>query len=394
MVGVSEQIQPLEDWIGAISETSFLLLGLPKEESMFENRISLTPEAVGILVQNGFKIQIEKDAGLKSGFSNEAYVQYGAIITEKRQVLASPIILKTAPLLEDEIQHIQPEALVISPIHYAMVKKETIAAMLDKKLRAISYEKFCDKNGALPIVKSMSEIAGSASILIAASYLNRFHQGPGILLGGITGIPPTKIIIIGAGTVGEFAARSALSLGASVKVFDNDISRLKRLENNIGQRLWTSTLEPNILSKQLKNADIAIGALHSYHGKTPLIVTTEMVKRMRPGSVIIDIAIDRGGVFETSRLTNHNEPTFVLHDVVHYAVPNIPSAYSRTASGAISNILCPFLIKLGFEGNVEDLIKISPFYNKGFYLYRGAVCDTFIHRKFGYPLVPISNILP
>ncbi|MCX8474101.1 MAG: alanine dehydrogenase [Sediminibacterium sp.] len=392
MLETSQYVQPLEDWIGAISQNSYLQLGLPKEETMFENRISLTPEAVGILVHNGFKIYIEKDAGIKSGFRNETYVEYGAIIADKEQVLASPIILKTAPLLEEEVQLIQPEALVISPIHYAMTKKETIAAMIEKKLKAISYEKFCDKNGALPIVKSMSEIAGSASILIAASYLNCFNHGPGILLGGITGIPPTKIIIIGAGTVGEFAARSALALGASVKVFDNDISRLKRLENNIGQRLWTSTLEPNILSKQLKNADIAIGALHSYHGKTPLIVTAEMVKRMRAGSVIIDIAIDRGGVFETSRLTNHHEPTFIEHNVVHYAVPNIPSAYSRTASGAISNILCSFLIKLGLEGNVEDLIKISPFYSKGFYLYRGLVCDTFIHRKFGYPLTSFNNI--
>ncbi|MDI9337927.1 MAG: alanine dehydrogenase [Alphaproteobacteria bacterium] len=388
------KINPLEELLSNVYSSKNLKIGIPKDSTTEENRVSLTPEAVGILVQDGFEILLQEGAGINSGYSNLMYANAGAtIVSSNIQALNCPIVLKTAPFHCDEIVHLQTGALLLSPIHYAMLKKETLVALIEKKVSAISYEKFSDKTGSLPLVKSMSEIAGSASMFIAAQYMNRFHNGNGMLLGGITGIPPTKVIIIGAGTVGEFAARSALALGASVKVFDNDLLRLKKLENNIGHRIWTSIIEPNILAKQIKNADIAVGALHSYNGKTPLVVTEDMVKNMKQGSIIIDIAIDKGGCFETSDTTSHAKPIQVKHGVIHYAVPNIPSAYSRTASQAISNILLQFLLDFSFEGSFEDLIKSKHFIAKGCYLYNGMITDKFLNRKFGFQLLEFDQLI-
>lgn len=317
-----------------------LLIGIPKERAFQENRIALIPEAVSVLVANGHEVVLEAGAGTGSRYSDKDYADAGAkVVADKTEVYQCPILVKTAPPVEADLPFLQMNQTIISPVHLSALKKELMEQLMAKKITALAFENIKDENNNYPILRSMGEIAGSAVMLIAGQYLSNFNQGKGVLLGGISGVPPTKVVIIGADIVGEFATRNALALGASVKVFDNDVSRLQRLQNNLGQRVWTSVLEPRILAKQIKTCEVAVGALRSGFGRAPIVVTEEMVASMRPGSIIIDVAIDRGGCFETSELTNHENPIVIKHDVIHYGVPNIPSGFARTASQAISNVL-------------------------------------------------------
>lgn len=265
--------------------------------------------------------------------------------------------------------------------------------MIDKKVTAVSFENLKDDSGHNPIVRSMSEIAGSAVMLIAGQYLSNANNGKGVLVGGISGIPPTKVIIIGAGIVGEYAARTALAMGASVKVFDNSIYRLKRLQNNIGVRMWTSVLEPKILSKQLKTCDVAIGALSGASGRTPVVVSDEMVSNMRPGSVIVDVSIDHGGCFETSEVTTHEKPVFSKYDVIHYCVPNIPSGFARTASQAISNVLMSLLLETGEEGGIDNIVWHKMNVRSGIYLFKGSLTNFYLSERFDLKYTDLNLLI-
>ncbi|HNJ58024.1 MAG TPA: alanine dehydrogenase, partial [Chitinophagaceae bacterium] len=239
----------------------------------------------------------------------------------------------------------------------------------------------------------MSEIAGGAVMLIAGQYLSSFNKGKGVLLGSISGIPPTKVVIIGAGIVGEVATRNALALGASVKVFDNNVYKLKQLQNNLGQRIWTSVLEPKILAKQLKTCEVAVGALSNAYGHSPVVVTEEMVANMRKGSIIIDVAIDRGGCFETSQLTSHENPTFLKYDVIHYCVPNIPSGFARTASQAISNVIMHLILQISNEGGLDEIIWHNFNIREGIYLFKGALTDFYISQKFDLKYTDLNLLI-
>jgi alanine dehydrogenase len=239
----------------------------------------------------------------------------------------------------------------------------------------------------------MSEIAGSAVMLIAGQYLGSANHGKGVLLGGISGIAPAKVIILGAGIVGEYAARTALALGASVKVFDNNIYRLKRLQNNVGQRMWTSVIEPRLLAKQLKTCEVAVGALSSASGRTPLVVSEDMVSNMRPGSVIIDVSIDRGGCFETSKITSHERPVYTSYGVIHYCVPNIPSGFARTASQAISNVLMPLLLDAGEVGGFEKLLWKKMHLRNGIYLFNGSLTNYYLSQRFGLKYTDLNLLM-
>ncbi|MFY8004134.1 MAG: alanine dehydrogenase, partial [Chitinophagaceae bacterium] len=263
----------------------------------------------------------------------------------------------------------------------------------EKRITALSFENLKDDNGTYPIVRSMSQIAGGALMLIAGQYLSSFNNGKGVLLGGISGIPPTKVVIIGAGIVGEVATRNALALGASVKVFDNDVFKLTQLQNNLGQRVWTSVLEPKILAKQLKTCEVAVGALSNDSGRAPVVVTEAMVANMRPGSIIIDVAIDRGGCFETSDLTTHQNPVFTKHNVLHYCVPNIPSGFARTASQAISNVLMPLLLKVSDQGGWDEIIWHNINLREGIYLFKGALTDFYLSQKFGLKFTDLNLLI-
>ena len=363
--------------------TKPLLIGIPKEIAFQENRIGLTPDAIGVLVANGHEVMVESGAGEGSRYSDHDYAEAGArIIFEKEEVYKCPILVKTAPPVEADLPYLQMHQTIISPFHLSALKKELVEKLMAKKITALAIENIKDENQNYPILRSMGEITGSAVMLIAGQYLSKANNGKGVLVGGISGIPPTKVIIIGAGIVGEYAARTALAIGASVKIFDNSIYRLKRLQNNIGGRLWTSVIEPKILAKQLKTCDVAVGALSSSNGRTPIIVSEEMVGNMRPGSIIVDVSIDRGGCFETSEVTTHEKPIFRKFDVIHYCVPNIPSGFARTASQAISNVLMPLLLETADDGGIDHAVWHKANIRSGVYLFKGSLTNFHLSERF------------
>lgn len=385
---------PLEETLEIIPKPKQLFIGIPKETSYQENRVALTPEAVSVLVNRGNDVVVEHDAGEGSSYSDSDYSEAGArIVYDKEELYKATTIIKSAPITEEEVEWLQASQLVVSPIHLPLLKSSMMEKLVQKKIIAIAFESIKDDAGTYPIVRSMSEIAGSTAILVAAKYLSNVHNGKGILLGGISGVPPAKVLIIGAGVVAEFAVRTALGLGASVKIFDNSIYRLMRLQNNVGRRLFTSVLEPVTLADEIAYADVVIGALKPVKGVTPVVVTEEMVQAMKTGSVIVDVSIDRGGCFETSRVTTHAQPVFVKHEVVHYCVPNIASGVARTASRAISNVLMPILQECADMGGAEGVIQAKPGLRNGVYLYKGSVTSSALARRFGMKYTDLDLLL-
>lgn len=393
-VSTSFSYETLEETLDIKPKGAQLHIGIPKEIAFQENRIALTPDAVSVLVSNGHHVMIEHNAGEASHFADRDYSEAGAkIVYSREDVYKAPILVKSAPVIEEELPLLQYNQMIISPIHLSVLKAELLQKMMDKKITAISFENLKDDSGTYPIVRSMSEIAGSAVMLIAAQYLSSANHGKGVLLGGISGIAPTKVIIIGAGIVGEYAARAALALGASVKVFDNSVYRLKRLQNNIGHRLWTSVIEPRLLAKQLKTCEVAVGALSSQTGRTPIVVTEEMVSSMRTGSVIIDVSIDRGGCFETSEITTHENPVYKKYGVIHYCVPNIPSGFARTASQAISNVLMPLLLEAGEDGGFERMVWHQIHLRSGIYMFKGALTNFYLSERFNLKYTDLNLLI-
>jgi len=394
IVSPSFSYETLEETLDIKPKGAQLHIGIPKEIAFQENRIALTPDAVSVLVSNGHNVTIEHNAGEASHFADRDYSEAGArIVYNREEVYKAPILVKSAPVIEEELPLLQHGQMIISPIHLSILKAELLQKMMDKRITAISFENLKDDSGTYPIVRSMSEIAGSAVMLIAAQYLGSANHGKGVLLGGISGIAPTKVIIIGAGIVGEYAARAALALGASVKVFDNSVYRLKRLQNNIGHRLWTSVIEPRLLAKQLKTCEVAVGALSSQTGRTPIVVTEEMVSGMRPGSVIIDVSIDRGGCFETSEITTHENPVYKKYGVIHYCVPNIPSGFARTASQAISNVLMPLLLDAGDDGGFERMVWHQIHLRSGIYMFKGALTNFYLSERFNLKYTDLNLLI-
>lgn len=393
-ISASFSYETLEETLDVKPKGAELFIGIPKENSFNENRVALTPEAVGVLVNNGHRVMLETKAGEGASYSDRDYTEMGAQIAyDKKQVYECDILVKSAPVSEAECELLKPNQYIICPIHLAVMKKEILEKMMEKRITALSFENLKDDSGHNPIVRSMSEIAGSAVMLIAGQYLSNANNGKGVLVGGISGIPPTKVIIIGAGIVGEYAARTALAMGASVKIFDNSIYRLKRVQNNIGVRLWTSVIEPKILSKQLKTCDVAVGALSSNGGRTPIVVTEEMVSHMRPGSVIVDVSIDRGGCFETSEITTHENPVFTRYDVIHYGVPNIPSGFARTASQAISNVLMPLLLETAEDGGIDNLVWYRINIRSGIYMFKGALTNFYLSERFDLKYTDLNLLI-
>lgn len=393
-VSTSFSYETLEETLDVKPKGAQLHIGIPKEIAFQENRIALTPDAVSVLVSNGHEVTIEHNAGEAAHFADRDYSEAGArIVYNREEVYKAPILVKSAPVIDEELTLLQQSQMIISPIHLSVLKAELLQKMMDKRITAISFENLKDDSGTYPIVRSMSEIAGSAVMLIAAQYLSSANHGKGVLLGGISGIAPTKVIIIGAGIVGEYAARAALALGASVKVFDNSVYRLKRLQNNIGHRLWTSVIEPRMLAKQLKTCEVAVGALGSESGRTPIVVSEEMVSGMRTGSVIIDVSIDRGGCFETAEITTHEAPIYLKYGVIHYCVPNIPSGFARTASQAISNVLMPLLLEAGEDGGFERMVWHQIHLRSGIYMFKGALTNFYLSERFNLKYTDLNLLI-
>jgi len=394
IISSSFSYETLEEKLDIKSKRASLYIGIPKETAFQENRVALIPDAVNVLVDNSHEVAVETKAGEGSKYSDNDFSEAGAkIVYEKEEVYKAPIIIKSAPVVEADIPNLHMNQTIISPIHLSILKKNIIEEMMAKRVTAFAFENIKDDSGTYPIVRSMSEIAGSAAMLIAGQYLGSPYNGKGVLLGGISGIPPTKVVIIGAGVVGECATRTALAMGASVKVFDNNVYRLKRLQNNLGMRVWTSVIEPKILAKQLKTCEVAVGALSTGEGRSPIVVTEEMVTNMRAGSVIIDVSIDRGGCFETSEITTHEQPTFLKHDVIHYCVPNIASGFARTASHAISNVLMPLLLRASKEGGLEEMVWHDFNLRHGVYMYKGHLTNFYISQRFDLKYTDLNLLI-
>lgn len=377
-------LQPQESKLEVRNKKNKLFIGIPKEVSFQENRIALTPLSVGLLVNNGHEVIMQSNAGKPANFLDQAYSEQGAriVYSEKEVFEASDIVIKIAPPTLEEIPLMKTGQILLSTLPVAMVKAEYLEALVKKKVTALCFENMRDEGGTLTVVRAMSEIVGATSVLIAAEYLSTVFHGKGLMLGGITGVPPTEITIIGAGTVGEYAARTAIALGASVKVFDKSIYKLRRLQTNIGSRIFTSVIQPVVLEKAVIGCDVVIGAVRAEAGRSPCMVSETTVSKMKPNSVLIDVSIDQGGCFETSEVTNHNQPVFRKYDVIHYCVPNIASRVARTATYALTNIFTPVLLDIGEHGGLKNLIWGNRGIRNAVYLYQGQLTSKYLGERF------------
>lgn len=387
-------LMPQEEMLEIARKKGKLFIGIPKEISFQENRVALVPDAVALLVNNGHQITVETNAGKMANFQDHDYSEAGAqIVYSPEEVYKADIILKVAPPSPQEIEMMQQKQTLISALQLTVQPEDFLKQLSSKRITAVAFDWIKDIDGIYTVIRSMGEIAGGTSILIAAEYLSNVNNGQGAILGGISGISPTEVVILGAGTVGEFATRAALGLGASVKVFDNNIYRLRRLQSDIGTRVFTSVIQPRVLAKHLKTADVVIGAIRAQQGRTPCVVTEEMVSEMKVGSVIIDVSIDQGGCFETSEVTNHTKPVFRKHGVIHYCVPNIASRVSRTASYALSTIFAPILLNIGEEGGVENMLRRNQGVRNGVYLYNGTLTNQVLGEMFKLPYKDINLLM-
>lgn len=385
---------PKEETLEVRRKKGSLFIGIPKETHFQENRVALVPESVSLLVANGHRVKIETKSGEGANFSDREYSEAGAeIVHNAKEIFECDIIFKVAPPSEAEVEMMKGSQTLISALQINVQPKVILQNLIKKKITAIAWDYIRDEDGAFPVVRTLGEITGTTSVLVAGELLSKFNSGKGMMLGGVAGVQPTEVVVIGAGTVAEYAVRAALGLGCSVKVFDNSLSRLRRLQTDIGTRIYTSIIQPKVLAKALMRADVAIGAVRSNLGKTPCIVSDEVVSSMKTGSVIIDVSIAQGGCFETSKITNHNDPTFVKHDVIHYCVPNIASRVSRTASFALSNIFSPILVEMGNTGGPKDMIVTDYGFRAGVYIYQGVLTSEVLGKVFDLQYKDIELIL-
>lgn len=387
-------MQPQGSMLEVKNKKNKLYIGIPKEISFQENRIPLTPLSVALLVNNGHEVMLESNAGKAANFLDKDYSEQGAhIVFDTKKVYEADIIIKIAPPTPDEIELMKPGQTLISALQLATLKAESLHALINKRVTALCFEHLRDEGGFLSVVRAMSEIVGATSILIAGEYLSNIFGGKGLMLGGITGVPPTEIVILGAGTVGEYAARTAIALGAEVKVFDPSIYKLRRLQNSIGARVFTSVVQPIVLEKAITTCDVAIGAMRAEDGRSPCIVSETTVSRMKPNSVIIDVSIDQGGCFETSEVTNHTHPVFKKYDVIHYCVPNIASRVARTATYALTNIFTPILLDIGQQGSLKNLIWQKSGMRDAVYIYQGHLTNKHMGERFSIPCKDLDLLI-
>lgn len=389
-----EKLLPQEEFLETIPSKHHLVIGIPKENSLNENRVALVPDAVQLLVENGHRVIIEREAGLAAHFPDEKYAESGAEIVENpEEVFKSDIIVKIAPPTLAEVEMLERQKTLLSSVFLPSRDKDYFLQLMSKRVKAVGYEYIQDKTGAFPLIKSMSEIIGNTAVLIAAEYMSNPEYGKGEMLGGFPGIKPTEMIIIGAGTVAEYAARTAIGLGAYVKIFDDSVYKLRAMQNNLGRRVFTSTLQPKLLLKAMKEADVIISAKHSSGRIAPCFINEEMVSQMKPGSVIVDVSIDQGGCFETSRVTTHQNPVYKLHGVTHYCVPNIASRVPHTASYSLSNFLTPLILNISELGGVEKLIKRDLAFRKGTYIYNGKLTNRYIAERYHLPFQDLELLM-
>lgn len=366
-----QELMPREEKLEVARKNGKLQIGIPQETHFQEKRVCLTPDAVEVLVANDHQVVVQSNAGIGAKYTDREYAEAGAKITDDiEEVFAQPLVLKVEPPSEEELKLLKPNGFLVSAVQPSTRNQDYFEHLASKKITALGFEYLRDQHGQLPLVRLISEIAGTSAILIAAEFLATDHGGNGVMLGGIAGVRPVEVVILGGETVGECAARSAIGLGANVRIFDASLMRLRRIQNQIGHRIATNTLDPKEIKKALRRCDIAIGAIRG-NSRTPTIVTEEMVQTMKPGAVIIDVSIDGGGCFETSEITTHEHPTCIKHQVIHYGVTNITSRYARTSSKALSNFFLPYLLEVGHEGGFDCLMSKDAGLRSGCYIFKG-----------------------
>ena len=380
------QLIPQEERLAVLTEQKSLKIGLPKERVFQERRICLTPDDVAVLVANGHQLLIEAGAGDEANFSDKDYSEAGAeIIYDTREVFSCPIVLKVEPPTYEEIDYLSHKATLISGLQINTQDKAYFEALAEKQITALAFEHIKDEEDNYPIRESISEITGIASVLIAAELISERGR---LLFGNITGVPPIEVVLLGANEVTEAAAKTALGLGANVKIFAKSLTKLKEIKRHLPASVYTSTLQPKLLKKALMRCNVLIGAMRG-ETRSPIVVSEDMVQLMKRGAVIVDTSIGTGGCIETIQVTTLDNPTYIKHNVLHYGVPNLPSRYARTASFSLSNIVMPYLLKIGEEGGIENTLQIDKGLRNGLYLYRGILTDTTISKWFGIPCKPL-----
>jgi len=388
-----DQLIPQEEKLEILRQKGELFIGILKENQQLEKRVCLTPDAVNALTSNGHRVLVESGAGDGANFTDLDYTNAGGEVTkDTKKVLSCPLLLKVEAPTMAEIQMINPQTTVISALQIKTQRKKYFEELAKKRITAIAFEYIQDEDGKYPAVRSLSEIAGISSVLIASELMATASTGNGLMFGNISGVPPVEVVIVGAGTVGEFAARSAIGLGANVKIFDNSLTKLRQIQTNLNQTVYTSTIQPKNLLKSLKRCDVAIGAVRG-KDRSPVLITETMVENMKKGAVIIDVSIDMGGCFETSEVTTHAKPTITKHGVVHYGVPNIPSRYPKTSSLSISNIFTPYLLKIGEDGGMENALRFDKGLRNGLYMYHGILTNKSVGEWFDLKYSDINFLI-
>ena len=380
------QLIPQEERLAVATEQKSLKIGLPKERVFQERRICLTPDDVAVLVANGHQLLIEVGAGDEANFSDKDYSEAGAeIIYDTREVFSCPIVLKVEPPTYEEIDFLSHKATLISGLQINTQDKAYFEALAEKQITALAFEHIKDEEDNYPIRESISEITGIASVLIAAEFISERGR---LLFGNITGVPPIEVVLLGANEVTEAAAKTALGLGANVKIFAKSLTKLKEIKRHLPVSVYTSVLQPKLLKKALMRCNVLVGAMRG-ETRSPIVVSEDMVQLMKRGAVIVDTSIGTGGCIETIQVTTLDNPTYIKHNVLHYGVPNLPSRYARTASFSLSNIVMPYLLKIGEEGGIENTLQIDKGLRNGLYLYHGILTDTTISKWFGIPCKPL-----
>ena len=385
---------PEECLLREIARQPRLSIGIPKENVEVETRLTLTPEGVAIVTEEGHSVYVQRGAGEGMSYSDLQYSEAGAfLVNDASEVYGADIVLKIAPPTIEELNMMQDRSSILSMLQLTNLSAGSIKLMMKKKMNAIAFELIKDEQKAFPVVSSISEIEGSTAISVAAELMSNERGGKGILLGGIAGITPTEVVILGAGITGTVAARTALALGAQVKIFDHDINKLRKIRHYLGQQVFTSVIQPSVLFRALASADAVIGNLRYINGSERFMVSEDLVKTMKPGSIIIDMSVDQGGCFETSECKTLKNPTFEKHGVIHYCVPNISARVARTSSMALSNIFAPIILKIGNSGGVKQAINESSGFRHGAYIYGGVLVNRLIGDYYGIPTNDIGLLL-
>ena len=385
---------PEECLLREIARQPRLSIGLPKENALVETRLALTPEGVAIVTEEGHSVYVQRGAGEPMSYSDLQYSEAGAyLVDDAATVFGADIVLKIAPPTLDELNLMHDRSTLFSMLQLSNLSAECIRLMMKKKMNAIAYELIQDEQKAFPVVNSIAEIEGNTAIAVAGGLMSNERGGKGLLLGGVAGITPTEVLILGAGITGSVAARTALALGAQVKVFDHDISKLRKIQHYLGQQVFTSVIHPTVLIRSLATAVAVIGNLRYINGSERFMVSEELVKTMKPGAIIIDMSVDQGGCFETSECRTLQHPIFEKHGVIHYCVPNISARVARTSSMALSNIFAPMLLKVACSGSINSAITESVGFRHGAFIYSGVLVNRLIGNYYNIPSNDIGLLI-